>query len=280
MSRRIQQIVIIGGTIFFVALSLGPLAYVLYVSLLSPAGWPQAGSTLNLEHCRTVLTGPALHFPRQLLNSVVVAFISAAGSVTLASLAAYAITRLPLPGRMTILMAVLVAAMFPQIGIVGYLFRMMSALGLINTYPALCLPYVSWTLPISLWILVGYFAKMPRDLGEGAASLGLHKLQTLWKIILPQALIVALRPYGNEIILMVKATSLASIITLMEMTGLARAMISETFRAVEVFAVAGGLYLAINFLVTRAVMALEYSLSPHLRDAPASQGAPALANVH
>lgn len=187
MSRPIQQIIIIGGTIFFAALSLGPLVYVLYVSLLSPALSPQAGSTLSLEHYRTVLTGPALHFPRQLLNSVVVAFISAAGSVMLASLAAYAITRLPLPGRMTILMAVLVAAMFPQIGIVGYLFRMMSALGLINTYPALCLPYVSWTLPISLWILVGYFAKMPRDLDDAARLDGCSHWQTLWKIILPMA---------------------------------------------------------------------------------------------
>lgn len=129
-------------------------------------------------------------------------------------------------------------------------------------------------------ILRGGFLAVPKGQVEAARACGMSGFTLFRRIVFPIALRQALPGYGNEIILMVKATSLASIITLMEMTGLARAMISETFRAVEVFAVAGGLYLAINFLVTRAVMALEYSLSPHLRDAPASQGAPALANVH
>jgi octopine/nopaline transport system permease protein len=78
----------------------------------------------------------------------------------------------------------------------------------------------------------------------------------------------ALPAYGNEIILMVKATSLASIITLMELTGIAHKLISQTFRAVEIFIVAGAIYLLLNFLVTRAIQLLEWWLSPHLRGAP------------
>ena len=88
------------------------------------------------------------------------------------------------------------------------------------------------------------------------------------RIVFPIAVRQALPAYGNEIILMVKATSLASIITMMEVTGIAHKLISQTFRAVEIFIVAGAIYLALNFLVTRAIMALEWWLSPHLRRAP------------
>ena len=72
----------------------------------------------------------------------------------------------------------------------------------------------------------------------------------------------ALPAYGSEIILMVKATSLASIITMMEVTGIAAKLISQTFRAVEVFIVAGLIYLVLNFLITRIIMAIEWWLSP------------------
>jgi len=67
---------------------------------------------------------------------------------------------------------------------------------------------------------------------------------------------------------MVKATSLASIITMMELTGIAQKLISQSFRAIEVFIVAGAIYLVLNFLVTRVIMALEWRLSPHLRKPP------------
>ena len=60
-------------------------------------------------------------------------------------------------------------------------------------------------------------------------SLGLHKLQTLWKVILPQALIVALRPYGNEIILMIKGSAVVAIITVFDLMGETRLAYSRTF---------------------------------------------------
>ena len=77
----------------------------------------------------------------------------------------------------------------------------------------------------------------------------------------------ALPAYGNEIILMVKSTSLASIITMMEVTGVAQKLISQTFRTIEVFIVAGAIYLVLNFLIMRAIWLLEWWLSPHLRHA-------------
>jgi polar amino acid transport system permease protein len=78
-------------------------------------------------------------------------------------------------------------------------------------------------------ILRGAIQSVPRGQWEGAASLGLHKLQTLWKVILPQALIVALRPYGNEIILMVKGSAIVAIITVPDLMGQTRLAFSRSF---------------------------------------------------
>ena len=86
------------------------------------------------------------------------------------------------------------------------------------------------------------------------------------RIVLPVAFRQALPAYGSEIILMVKGTSLASIITLMEVTGIAHKIISDTLRVTEVFAAAGAIYLFLNYFVTRVVHYLEFVLSPHLRD--------------
>ncbi|MGC1578738.1 MAG: ABC transporter permease [Beijerinckiaceae bacterium] len=114
----------------------------------------------------------------------------------------------------------------------------------------------------------GLFAVSQGQL-EAARAGGMGKLLLLRRIMLPLAIRQALPAYGNEIILMVKATSLASIITLMEVTGIAAKLISDTYRAIEVFIVAGAIYLAINFVLTRLVQITEYWLSPHLREAPA-----------
>ena len=85
------------------------------------------------------------------------------------------------------------------------------------------------------------------------------------RIVLQQAIRQALPAYSNEVILMVKASSLASTITLMEMTGIANRLISRTFAPVEIFIVAGSLYLAINFVATRTLRYAEWRLTPYLR---------------
>lgn len=100
---------------------------------------------------------------------------------------------------------------------------------------------------------------------EAARAVGMSRLVAFRRIIVPQAVRQALPGYGNELILMVKATSLASIITMLEVTGLAAKMISETYRAIEVFIVAGAVYLVINFVLTRLLAFAETRLNPHLR---------------
>lgn len=116
-------------------------------------------------------------------------------------------------------------------------------------------------------ILRGAMQSVPIGQIEAAQAFGMTRLMTLRRIVLPIALRQALPSYGNEIILMVKGTSLASIVTLMEVTGIAQGIISQTYRAVEVFVCAGAIYLILNFIITRTLGRLEHNLSRHLRPA-------------
>jgi octopine/nopaline transport system permease protein len=118
-------------------------------------------------------------------------------------------------------------------------------------------------------ILRGALQNVPQGQIEAARALGMSRLMVLRFVVLPLAIRQALPAYGNEIILMIKGTSLASIVTLMEVTGIAQGIISQTYRAIEVFVCAGAIYLTLNFTITRALAALEHRLSRHMRPAGA-----------
>lgn len=117
-------------------------------------------------------------------------------------------------------------------------------------------------------IIRGGLQSVPFGQIEAARACGMSRSLTYRRVILPIALRQALPAYGNEIILMVKGTSLTSIVTLLEITGIAQQIISQTYRAVEVFACAGAIYLTMNFIITRLLGGLEHSLSAHRRAAP------------
>jgi octopine/nopaline transport system permease protein len=132
------------------------------------------------------------------------------------------------------------------------------------------------TAAYSCEIIRGGILSVPFGQVEAARACGMSRGLVFRRIVVPQGLRVALPAYGNEIILMTRATALASVITLMEVTGIASKIVSETFRAIEVFVCAGAIYLAINFAISRAVALLERRLSPQLRDATV---APAIAKL-
>ena len=123
------------------------------------------------------------------------------------------------------------------------------------------------TCAYSSEIIRGGIQSVPFGQIESARSVGMSRFLLYKRIILPIAFRQALPAYGNEIILMVKATSLVSTITLMEVTGIARLIIAKTFSPVEIFIVAGLIYLTINFIITRLVNFCEIKLTPYLRHA-------------
>ncbi|MEN5277686.1 ABC transporter permease [Brucella sp. TWI432] len=114
-------------------------------------------------------------------------------------------------------------------------------------------------------IIRGGLLSVPTGQIEAAKACGMSRFTCFRRIVMPLAIRQALPGYGNEMISMVKATSLASIITLMEVTGIAAKLIAESYRAIEVFVIAGAIYLAINFVLTRLLMFAEYKLTPYLR---------------
>lgn len=124
------------------------------------------------------------------------------------------------------------------------------------------------TAAYSSEIMRGALLSVPAGQVEAARACGMDRLTLLRRITGPIALRQALPGYSNEIVSMVKSTSLASVITLTEVTFIAQKIISQTFRAVEIFLAAGSMYLIVNILITRAIVLLEYRLSPHRREPP------------
>ncbi len=111
-------------------------------------------------------------------------------------------------------------------------------------------------------ILRGGLRAVPKGAVEAGRVSGMSRTAVLRRITLPIAARQALPAYSNEVISMLKSTALVSTITLLDMTGIARAAISETWRAVEILLCAAVIYLAISMLVTRASIWLERRLSP------------------
>jgi len=112
-------------------------------------------------------------------------------------------------------------------------------------------------------ILRSAFQTIKPGVIEAAKSLGISKKIIFYKIQIPIAIRQSLPAYGNEIILMMKGTSLASTVTLMDLTGVAKYIISTTFKPIEVFIVAGGIYLFMTFVIHNVIKFLEkkYSFS-------------------
>ncbi len=106
-------------------------------------------------------------------------------------------------------------------------------------------------------ILRGAIQAIPRGEIEAAQALGMSRVQTLFFIILPRAARIGLPAYSNEVILMLKASALASTITLLELTGMARTIIARTYLPVEIFFAAGLFYLVIAYVLVRAFKLLE-----------------------
>lgn len=101
------------------------------------------------------------------------------------------------------------------------------------------------------------FETINKGIVEAAKSLGINKKNIFLKVKLPIAIKQSLPAYGNEMILMLKGTSLASTVTLLDLTGVAKHIISTTFRPVEVFIVAGSIYLSMTFIIHNLIKLLE-----------------------
>lgn len=145
-----------------------------------PSLWPRV---LVLDHYRALFRERDFWTP--IRNSLVVAGATTALCVTVGAFAAYALARLRFRGKRPLLAAILAVTMFPQIAIVSPLFLLLRTVGLIDTYPGLVLPYVTFAMPLAVWLLVGFFRQLPADLEEAALVDGATRWQSFTRVLLP-----------------------------------------------------------------------------------------------
>jgi trehalose/maltose transport system permease protein len=126
-------------------------------------------------------------FTSALRNSIGISLIATAISVTLATLAAYAIARLDFRGKKLVLSVALAIAMFPTVALVGPLFDMWRSLGIYDTWIGLIIPYMSFTLPLSIWVLAAFFREIPWEMEQAAQVDGATSWQAFRKVIVPLA---------------------------------------------------------------------------------------------
>jgi multiple sugar transport system permease protein len=126
-------------------------------------------------------------FGRYIVNSVIVAVVATALVLVLGTLAGYALGRLPMRGKFTVLVILLMISVFPEIAVVVPLYALLRDISWLNSYQALIIPYTAFYLPFAIWILRNYFLAIPREMEESARIDGANPLRTIWSIILPQA---------------------------------------------------------------------------------------------
>jgi multiple sugar transport system permease protein len=169
-----------------------PVIWIMALSLKSPASVADGRflpSHWTLDNYKVLFQGGISNSPflKPLINSILIALVSTVLAIALAASAAYAIARLDFPGKGLILGVALAIAIFPTISIVGPLFDIWRSIGLFDTYPGLVIPYLTFALPLSIYILVAFFREIPWDLQDAAAVDGATPFQAFRKVILPLA---------------------------------------------------------------------------------------------
>jgi ABC-type glycerol-3-phosphate transport system permease component len=177
------------GGALLVLLAAFPLYWAVAASLTPEAalfgGATLVPRTVVLDHYRALFDERDFWTP--IRNSLVVAGTTTVLCVTVGAVAAYALARLRFRGRAFVLGFILAATMFPQITVVSPLYLLLRALRLIDTYPGLVLPYLTFAMPLTVWLLVGFFRQLPHDLEEAALVDGASRWQAFTRIVLPTA---------------------------------------------------------------------------------------------
>lgn len=182
--RRGIRVVMIAGILgwclapFFwqILTSLKPDAYLMRLP-------PLVSPHVTGSHYHAVFTSHP--FDRMILNSLVVSLMTTGCALALASLAAFALAKLPVPWSGAFLGGVLATSMFPPIATVSPLFLIIRWAGLWDTWWALVLTYTTFTLPLAIWVLTAFFRDIPDELYRAARVDGCTPWQAFWRVIWP-----------------------------------------------------------------------------------------------
>lgn len=146
---------------------------------------PLLPDTVAFDHYRALFEERDFLIP--IRNSLLVAAMTTVVTLPIAALCAYALARLQFRGRGLLLALILAVSVFPQMSIVPPLYLILRELRLIDTYPGLVLPYVTFCAPLAVWLLTGFFRQLSPELEEAAMLDGASRVRCLWDVVLPLA---------------------------------------------------------------------------------------------
>ena len=115
---------------------------------------------------------------------MIVTICATALVLVLGTLAGYALGRLPMRGKFTTMVILLMISVFPEVAVIAPLYLLMRNLGWLNSYQALIVPYTAFNLPFAIWILRNYFLGIPKEMEETGRIDGASPLRTVWSIVL------------------------------------------------------------------------------------------------
>ncbi|MEM6427916.1 MAG: carbohydrate ABC transporter permease [Deinococcota bacterium] len=143
--------------------------------------WPENPTLVNYQ------TAFYPEFRRYFFNSTLVSLATMAISISVGLLAAYSFSRFRVRGFKVLLVAIILAQMFPVATMIIPIYKIMRRFSLLDTYPALILAYITITLPVAIWMLLGFIGNIPKELEESALVEGATRLQAFWRIAVPLA---------------------------------------------------------------------------------------------
>jgi ABC-type glycerol-3-phosphate transport system permease component len=166
-----------------------PIYWMIALSVTPDSGLFQSPSlvpgAISFEHYRALFDERDFLLP--IRNSLIVAAMTTLVALPVAVLCAYALARLRFRGRELLLALILAVSMFPQVSIVPPLYLILRELRLLDTYPGLVLPYVTFSVPLAVWLLTGYLRQLSPELEEAAMLDGASRVRALWDVMLPLA---------------------------------------------------------------------------------------------
>ncbi|ARH94899.1 carbohydrate ABC transporter permease [Streptomyces lydicus] len=189
LSPKLRKWLLYAGVAAVVAYCLAPFYWMLVSSLrrtsdiFANSPFP---TRLSFENYLAVLD-PSESFTRALLNSLVVAGTTTVVALVLATFTAYAMARLEFRLKRLVLTLIIATSMFPVVSLVVPLLKMFVDFGWINSYQAMIVPSMSFTLPLAVWNLTAFFRQMPDELEHAAMVDGCTRGQAFRKIIIPLA---------------------------------------------------------------------------------------------
>jgi multiple sugar transport system permease protein len=185
--RILQQVLVYAAVLVAVVLSLAPIVYLLITSFKPPqltfALPPVWIFTPTLQNYTDVFTGG--EFTRYFVNSLVIALSTTLIALVLGASAAYGFARFRFRGAFWLRMSALIPQMLPPITIIVPLYVLFNGLNLTDSRTGLIISYLTFTVPLAIWMMIGFFEDVPEDLEESAMIDGCTRIQALWRVSIP-----------------------------------------------------------------------------------------------